>query len=124
MYKIQLVNAMDKNKKGPVGKTAQQYSESTTIHGIQYIFENDKFMFDRILWILIVICGIFFAVYLSVLAHVEWKNNPVLTTVATTGFPIEKIDFPAITICAQVCYLTILIIIQIIIVHISIIEIL
>ena len=115
---------MDKNKKGPVGQTAQQYSESTTIHGIQYIFENDKFMFDRILWILIVICGIFFAVYLSVLAHVEWKNNPVLTTVATTGFPIEKIDFPAITICAQVCYLTILIIIQIIIVHISIIEIL
>ena len=96
---------MDKNKKGPVGQTAQQYSESTTIHGIQYIFENDKFMFDRILWILIVICGIFFAVYLSVLAHVEWKNNPVLTTVATTGFPIEKIDFPAITICAQVCCL-------------------
>ena len=31
----------------------------------------------------------------------EWQNQPVLTTIGTTGLPIEKIKFPAITICGQ-----------------------
>ena len=31
----------------------------------------------------------------------EWENNPVLTTIGTTGLPIEKLKFPSITICGQ-----------------------
>ena len=31
----------------------------------------------------------------------EWQSQPVLTTIGTTGLPIEKIKFPAITICGQ-----------------------
>ena len=31
----------------------------------------------------------------------EWQSHPVLTTIGTTGLPIEKIKFPAITICGQ-----------------------
>ena len=51
VLKIQLVIAMDKNKKGPVGQTAQQYSESTTIHGIAYIFESSVTALERLsLW--------------------------------------------------------------------------
>ena len=34
-------------------------------------------------------------------AYNDWQDNPVLTTVQTTGMPISKIDFPAITICSQ-----------------------
>ena len=93
---------MYKDKKGPIGRTAKEYSESTTIHGIGYIFENGLFVFERIVWILVVILGLVAAIYLSVTAYLNWKANPVLTTVATTGFPIEKVEFPAITICAQV----------------------
>ena len=94
---------MEKVKKpGPIGKTAKEYSEATTIHGIAYLFENGLWMLERFLWILAVCLGVFFAIFLSVKAYVEWKDNPVLTTVATTGFPIEKVEFPAITICAQV----------------------
>ena len=94
---------MEKVKKpGPIGKTAKEYSEATTIHGIAYIFKNGLWPFERFLWILAVCLGVFLAIFLSVKAYVEWKDNPVLTTVATTGFPIEKVEFPAITICAQV----------------------
>ena len=89
-------------KPNPVGKTAKEYSQSTTIHGFAYIGEDDLFTFERIIWICIVCLGVFLAIYMSVSAYVEWKNNPVLTSVATTGFPIEKVDFPAITICTQV----------------------
>ena len=35
-------------------------------------------------------------------AYVNWQNNLVLTSVATTGLSVKKLDFPAITICAQV----------------------
>ena len=34
-------------------------------------------------------------------AYVEWQDNPVLTSVQTTGLPISEIEFPAITICGQ-----------------------
>ena len=89
-------------KSGPIGKTAKEYSQSTTIHGFAYIGEDGLFILERLLWIFIVCLGIFLSIYMSVSAYLEWKDNPVLTTVATTGFPIEKVEFPAITICAQV----------------------
>ena len=91
-------------KSGFIGKTAKEYSQSTTIHGFSYIGEDGLLIFERLLWIFIVCLGIFLSIYMSVSAYVEWKGNPVLTTVATTGFPIEKVEFPAITICAQVSH--------------------
>ena len=32
---------------------------------------------------------------------IEWKDNPTTTTVNTTAYPIENVEFPAITICSQ-----------------------
>ena len=83
-------------------RTAKGYAASTTIHGIQYIFEEKQKGLDRVLWIIAVGVSIFLALLLSFSAYIEWKENPVLTTVGTTGYPIEKVDYPAITICAQV----------------------
>ena len=92
----------ESKKSGFIGKTAKEYSQSTTIHGFAYIGEDGLFILERLLWIFIVCLGIFLSIYMSVSAYLEWKDNPVLTTVATTGFPNEKVEFPAITICAQV----------------------
>lgn len=83
-------------------KTVKEYSESTTIHGIGYIFELGVTVFERILWILVVGFGIGCALTSAILAYIQWQDNPVLTTVNTTGMPIEQVEFPAITICAQV----------------------
>ena len=83
-------------------RTAKGYAASTTIHGIQYIFEEKQKGLDRVLWIIAVGVSVFLALLLSFSAYVEWKENPVLTTVGTTGHPIEKVEYPAITICAQV----------------------
>lgn len=32
----------------------------------------------------------------------DWQNNQVVTTVATSALPISSIEFPAVTICGQV----------------------
>ena len=31
----------------------------------------------------------------------DWQNNPVLTTVKSSAFPIKDISFPTVTICGQ-----------------------
>ena len=89
------------NNKGPIPKTAYEYADVATIHGIYYIFEAGRLIFERIFWIIVVILALAFAIGLSVSAYKNWKANPVLTSVGTTGYPIEKIKFPSITICPQ-----------------------
>ena len=80
----------------------KEYADSTTIHGISYIFKNGISILERLIWIAAVVTGIFFAIYLSTFSYVDWQNSPVTTTVLTTAKPIRNISFPAITICAQV----------------------
>ena len=43
----------------------------------------------------------FYSIYTTVNSYKEWKASPTITTVKTTAYPIERIDFPAITICSQ-----------------------
>ena len=81
--------------------TVNEYASSSSAHGIAYIFDNALKAFDRILWILAVCLGIGFAIILSLKAWIDWKDSPVLTSVSSTGLPIQNIDFPAITICSQ-----------------------
>ena len=33
--------------------------------------------------------------------YIQWKDNPTMTTINTTAYPIENVEFPAITICSQ-----------------------
>ena len=84
-----------------IKSTIQEFASTTTIHGIAYVFDNALKAFDRILWILAVCLGTGFAIILSFEAWIEWKDSPVLTSVSSTGLPIQNIDFPAITICSQ-----------------------
>ena len=97
----QLYPTLNRTMSG-VKRTVKDYSESTTIHGISYIFESGLSALERLLWICVVCVFLGFAIGLSVQAYINWKDNQVLTTIDTTGHPIEKIEFPAITVCAQV----------------------
>ena len=45
--------------------------------------------------------GTGFAIVLSVQIYIGWQADPVLTSVSTTGYDIQKMEYPAITICAQ-----------------------
>ena len=41
------------------------------------------------------------SIYSTYISYKDWKDNPIITTVNTTAYPIEDIDYPAITICSQ-----------------------
>ena len=93
--------ADNNDSKGPIPRTVYEYADAATIHGIYYIFESGRLIFERIFWVIIVILALVFAISLSISAYDNWKANPVLTSVGTTGYPIEKVAFPSITICPQ-----------------------
>ena len=90
-----------------LSKMIKEFADSTTIHGINYIFESGIPIIDRLLWIVAMVIMLCLASYMSTDAYIDWEDNPVVTTVKSTGKPIKEIEFPAITICAQVdiCYL-------------------
>jgi hypothetical protein len=90
-----------KDKRKPYTKTVYEYASVCTPHGIFYIFESDRWLLERGLWIVVVCILTGFAIGWSVSAYNSWKEFPILTSVATTGYPIEKVPFPSITICAQ-----------------------
>ena len=80
----------------------KEYAKSTTIHGINYIFESGIPIIERLLWTVAMIVMVFFASLFSMSAYIEWEDHPVVTTVKSTGKAIKDVEFPAITICAQV----------------------
>ena len=84
-----------------VNSTVHEFAISTTIHGIAYVFDRAIKTIDHVLWSLVVCFGAGVAVYMSLDAWNTWKDAPVLTSVSSTGLPLRKIDFPAITICSQ-----------------------
>ena len=89
------------NDEGPIGKTAKQYGGATTIHGIPYILDKDRHPLEKLLWIIFVSIGVSLIIYLSESIWSNYQKNPIITSVETTGYNIENIDFPAVTICAQ-----------------------
>ena len=93
------VDKTDKRK--PYTKTVYEYASVCTPHGIFYIFESDRWPLERALWIVVVCIFTGLAIGWSVSAYKNWQDYPILTSVATTGYPIEKVPFPSITICAQ-----------------------
>ena len=97
-----MISAEEVSKtKKPYLVTLREYSASTTIHGISYLFDRESHALDRLFWAVVVLVAIYGATKLSAVAYIGWQDNPVITSIGTTGLPIEKVKFPSITICAQ-----------------------
>ena len=103
-------------------QTTVEYTKSSSLHGMQYIFEIGKnLLASKIIWVAIVCAAIITGIIMSVdvskqkevgvhctntihsiiQAYIQWDNNPVLTSLHTTAKPISELDFPSITICGQ-----------------------
>ena len=81
--------------------TTKNYSSTTTIHGISYLFSGNISGLERLLWIIVVIFAVFFTTFQVVKLYNEWQAKPVITTLDTVALPIKDIEFPAVTICPQ-----------------------
>ena len=69
---------------------------STTLHGISY-WHNATSTLAKCLWAFVTFCGVAFSAHFIYDANQGWQNDPTVTFVKT--IPIQKIQFPAITVC-------------------------
>ena len=91
----------DKKNQPPYLKSVKEYSQATTIHGISYLFENRLILYEKALWFLFVTLALIFAVLSSLSSYQKWVDEPILTSVSNTAYPVQKVPFPSITICPQ-----------------------
>ena len=99
---------------------AKKYSDVSSIHGITYLFKDETKVCEKILWLAIVtagfsnsnqalwfntklfyILGLICCFLLSNTGYIDWSEKRSMTTLDTTGYPIEEVEFPAISICSQ-----------------------
>lgn len=80
---------------------ASAYGSASTIHGISYLSDKDHPISGRLFWLAVVVISILATTYQMASLYNQWKTNPVTTNLATNSLPMEKIKFPAVTVCPQ-----------------------
>jgi hypothetical protein len=86
---------------GTLRRTAREFAESSTIHGISYILSPGLPPADRVLWALLTLASLAFAIYSSATSYAEWRSNLTITTLKDAAKPVTNLPFPAITICTD-----------------------
>ena len=90
---------MKKPLKIGLASTAKEFTQSSSVHGIGYIFSKGIPLVDRIIWALLFLGSLFLAISMSTDAYLEWQTKPTITTLANSSVPANEITFPAVTIC-------------------------
>ena len=94
-------NKGQRKRKGPLTKTIMEYCGATSIHGVSYIAEGSRLFFERVLWVVLITICASISLVLTKKIYDNWDQDPISTTVSTTEYGIENIEYPSITICAQ-----------------------
>jgi hypothetical protein len=79
----------------------KEYTEKSSVAGLHYAFDPKLSKISNILWMIMVIALTFLGMYTSVQTYTDWKNEPVTTSVSSTGLPIAEVPFPSVVICSQ-----------------------
>ena len=76
----------------------EQYLESTTVHGFAYLHSRNSYC-TRIFWTCIILVGFSIAGYMIFCSVVDWDANQTITTLESIATPIQKVQFPTVTVC-------------------------
>ena len=82
-------------------QTTKHYGLNSTPHGLFYIAEDGRPHLERMLWVVVTILAMLFTAMQTMQLYSDWKEDPVVTSLETVALPIERIEFPAVTICPQ-----------------------
>ena len=79
----------------------QDYKESSTVAGLRYAFSSNQSKVSNWVWSLLVITLTVLGIYTSAQIYNDWKDQPVITLVESTGIPISEVPFPSVVICSH-----------------------
>lgn len=84
-----------------VWKTFTDYASRTSIHGIQYLGDEEGHWFEKVFWIIVFVISLTGCSYLITETYTKWRDSPVIVSFDQQSTPIWKIPFPAVTICPE-----------------------
>ena len=90
-----------KIRKSTLLNSLKQYADRSSAHGIAYISEDGRPVSERIFWIFITALALSFTAFQTTTLYMQWKDDPVVTSLDTVALSIEEVEFPAVTICPQ-----------------------
>ena len=100
-FEKQVEEISSNSKKGPISKTLVEYGGATTIHGISYILEDGRQLFERVVWVVLVTFCALVSLSSTIEIYQNWDEDPITTTIGTTEYDIGNLEYPSVTICAQ-----------------------
>ena len=65
------------NRKLALTKTTTEYASRSSIHGIGYIFDRELGIFDRVLWLLVVVAFLAVAAKITKNFWSQWREEQV-----------------------------------------------
>jgi hypothetical protein len=83
-----------------ISRHADIYCKSSSIHGLQYLTTGEEISwFDHIIWAVALTVSLCICILLLLALNEDWDNNPVVTSIDSTSYPIQNISLPGVTIC-------------------------
>ncbi|XP_046446200.1 pickpocket protein 28-like isoform X3 [Daphnia pulex] len=76
------------------------FLRNTSIHGMRYIGQRNRPIFERIFWMLLVVVGCVISVYGCYLEWIKWSDSSILITRDPSVTTHDPINFPVMTICS------------------------
>ena len=90
---------VSKKKPCNLARGLKDYASNSTVHGINYVFDENLSLFERFVWLVLVFGLGSVSLYLVYQSYNTWQDNQVITALKTVAKPVTEIGFPAITIC-------------------------
>lgn len=75
------------------------YFDNTLLHGYRYITEAGRGLYERGLWIVILIATICSVIYVITDYYLRFINAPTATSQQAIRIPISEIPFPSVVLC-------------------------
>ena len=78
-----------------------EFCEETTLNGWYYLAKRGVGLIPRSYWVLVVFASLCAAAFFCHGATTEWLGSTTLITVDSVSASLDKVVFPAITVCNQ-----------------------
>ncbi|XP_067004779.2 pickpocket protein 28 [Anabrus simplex] len=80
---------------------SQEFCQKTSLHGLQYLGEQERPLPERACWILVILISIACCFVVIMKQWDKWQTSPVIVTFSETSTPAWNIPFPAVTFCSE-----------------------
>jgi len=80
---------------------ATDYAQHATIHGLNYVAEEERTFGERLIWFLLWVGSIGLCFYGMQPIYQKWQNSPTITSIEDTNYAVWNINFPAVTVCSN-----------------------